>query len=421
MKLWITLLAVVLPGIFLPLRAAEQCAIQPLNSGSQSPGPWINKDNWLAPENLRFGMQSSEKFMPQLDIKVGVAPVVRRSATRFLELDKIKARDPLDQQQRDIGFLLDTRLYADGFLVVRNGRVMSEQYWNGLTAQQPRLVLDAGRPVLTIIGAIAVAQGKLATYRSVIRYIPSLTGQTGLRKLSIQRLLEEDGQFLWSPKEIDDWKAAGGWKSGANEGGIRAWMNQPSRWERDFSGGIALTDSGPEGDLLAWALAETYRAPLAQIVCENVLSKLRPESPVRWMTDQKGIELSEGLAISLRDYARLGEVLIDARTSRNRSKIPNWLIETVTSSAGGPKDNASDLSGLAKGSEVRYGFVHLGGKPNRVAIIGSHGNSLYIDFDRRLVIAIFAAYPSNRSANMLATLEQIWEKVDLATQPAAKR
>ena len=421
MKLWITLLAVVLSGICLPLRAAEQCAIQPLNRGSQSPGPWINKDNWLAPENLRFGMQSSESFMPQLDIKVGVAPVVRRTATRFLELDKIKARDPLDLQQRNIGFLLDTRLYADGFLVVRNGRVMSEQYWNGLTAQQPRLVLDAGRPVLTIIGAIAVAQGKLATDRSVIRYIPALTGQTGLRKLSIQRLLEEDGQFLWSPKEINDWKAAGGWKSGANKSDVRAWMNQPSRWEKDFSGGTALADSGPEGDLLAWALAETYRAPLAQIVCENLLRRLRPESPVRWLTDQKGIELSEGLAISLRDYARLGEVLIDARTSRNRSKIPNWLIETVTSSAGGRKDNASGLNGLAKGSEVRYGFVHLGGKPNRVAIIGSHGNSLYIDFDRRLVIAIFAAYPGNRSANMLATLEQIWEKIDLATQQATKR
>ena len=421
MKLGTTLLAVALLGFCLPLRAVEQCAIQSLRKSSQTLGPWINKDNWLAPENLRFGAQSAAAFMPQLDIKAGVAPVVRRSASRFLELDKIKARDPLDQQTRDIGFLLDTRLYADGFLVVRNGRVVSEQYWNGLNAQQPRLVLDAGRPVLTIIGAIAVAQGKLATDRSVIRYIPTLTGQTGLRKLSIQRLLEEDGQFLWSPKEIDDWKAAGGWKSGANEDGIRAWLNQPSRWERDFSGEIALTDSGPEGDLLAWVLAETYRAPLAQIVCENVLSKLRPESPVRWMTDQKGIELSDGLAVSLRDYARLGEMLIDARTSRNRSKIPNWFIETLTSSAGGRKNNASELTGLTKGSEVRYGFVHLGGKPNRVAIIGNHGNSLYIDFDQRLVIAIFAAYPGNRSANMLATLEQIWEKVDLATQPATKR
>lgn len=420
MKHWMKLLAAILLGFCSPLQAVEQCVIQHLSKAPQPPGPWINQDNWLSPENLRFGAQSAAAFVPMLIIKGAVAPVARRSAPHLLDLDKIKTSDPLDQQPRDIGFLLDTRLYADGFLVLRNGRVMSEQYWHGLTAQQPRLLLGADRPVLSLMGAMAVAQGKLTADRSVIRYIPALTAQTGLRKLSIQRLLEADSQFEWSPKEMNDWKAAGGWKSGANGSDIRAWLNQPDRWERNFAEGVTSTDSGPEGDLLAWALAESYRIPLAQIFCENVLSRLRPESQVLWLTDQKGTELSGGLAFSLRDYARLGEMLIEARTSRNRSKIPSWLIETLTSSAGGRKANTAELTGLAKGSEVRYGFVHLGGKPNRVAILGTHGNSLYIDLDQRLVIAIFAAYPANRSANMLATLEQIWETIGSATQPAAK-
>ena len=421
MKHWIKLLAVILPGFCSPLQAVEQCAIQHVSKAPHPPGPWINQDNWLAPENLRFGAQSAESFMPLLIIKGTAAPVVRRSPTRLLDLDKIKAKDPVDQQLRNISFLLDTRLYADGFLVLRNGRVMSEQYWHGLTAQQPRLLLGVGRPVLSLMGAMAVAQGKLIADRSVIRYVPALTAQTGLRKLSIQRLLEADNQFEWSTKEMNDWKAASGWTSGANVSDIRVWLNKPGRWERNFADGVTSTDSEPEGDLLAWALAESYRTTLAQIFCENVLNRLRPESPVLWITDQKGTELSGGLAFSLRDYARFGEMLIEARSSRNRSKIPNWLIETLTSSAGGRKANTSELTGLSKGSEVRYGFVHLGGKPNRVAILGTHGNSLYIDLDQRLVIAIFAAYPGNRSANMLATLEQIWETISLATQPAAKR
>ena len=421
MKHWLKLLVVVLPGFCSPLQAVEQCAIQHVSKVPPPPGPWINQDNWLAPENLRFGAQSAAAFVPMLIIKGAVALVARRSAPRLLDLGKIKTIDPLDWQSRDINFLLDTRLYADGFLVLRNGRVMSEQYWHGLAAQQPRLLLGADRPVLSLMGTMAVAQGKLTPDRSVIRYIPALTEQAGLRKLSMQRLLEADGLFEWSPKEINDWKVAGGWKSGANGSDIRSWLKQPNRWDRSFSDGVTSIDSGPEGDLLAWALAESYRAPLARIFCENVLNRLRPENPVLWLTDQKGTELSGGLAFSLRDYARLGEMLIEARSSRNRSKIPNWLIETLTSSAGGRKANAAELTGLAKGSEVRYGFVHLGGKSNRIAIIGTHGNSLYIDLDQRLVIAIFASYPGNRSANMLATLEQIWDAISSATQPTAKR
>jgi len=37
------------------------------------------------------------------------------------------------------------------------------------------------------------------------------------------------------------------------------------------------------------------------------------------------------------------------------------------------------------------------------------------------VIAIFAAYPKDYSAGALATLEQIWETLNSATQPTKKR
>lgn len=421
MKHWLKILPLMLLSLALPLQAAEQCAIEPVHKSLHPLGPWIDQDNWLAPENLRIGLQSAGSFMPRLKITAPVSPEALRPAPHQLDFEKIKATDPLDQQQRDLGFLLDTRLYADGLLVLRNGKVLSERYWNGLTAEQPRLLLGGTRPILSLMGAVAVAQGNLSPDKSVIRYIPALSTQTGLRKLSIQRLLEGSSQFLWSPQEIADWQAAGGWKSGKAAGGIRTWLNQPDRWERDFANEqVDMTDIAPDGDLLAWALAESKRQPLANIFCEAVLGKLRPEHPVFWLTDPQGIELSGGLALSLGDFARFGQMLLEAGTGVNRSRIPSWFIETLISSRGMRKTNPPELAGLKKGSESRYGFVHLGGEPNRVAILGPYGNSLYVDFDRRLVIAIFSAYPKNRSAGMLATIEQVWETLGAATQPSRK-
>lgn len=48
--------------------------------------------------------------------------------------------------------------------------------------------------------------------------------------------------------------------------------------------------------------------------------------------------------------------------------------------------------------------MYLCEAPNRIAIFGPYGNSLYDDLNRRLVIAHYASYPRNRSAGMLATI-----------------
>ena len=422
MKHGLHLLPLMLLSLSSPLLSAEKCSVDRVNGAQQPLAAWIDQDNWLAPENLHFGMQSAGRFLPLIRIKSPVAHESLRVMPKQLELDKVKADDPLDQAQRGIGFLLDTRLYADGFLVLRNGKVLSETYWHGLSPQEPRLLLDGTRPILSLLGAIAVAQGNITPDKSVIRLVPALSAQTGLRKLSLQRLLDANSRFEWSVQEINDWQAAGGWRSGSAEHDIRGWLNQADRWERKMAdAGSESSEAGPDGDLLTWALAEAYHQPLAQVFCENVLGKLRPENPVFWATDQQGTELSNGLALSLRDFARFGQMLIEARSGAARGKLPAWFIETLSASRGHRKSDLPELAGLKKGSEYRYGFVHLGGDPNRIAIIGPYGNSLYIDFDRRLVIAVLSSYPKTYSASARATLEQVWDAVRSATQPGKKR
>jgi hypothetical protein len=97
--------------------------------------------------------------------------------------------------------------------------------------------------------------------------------------------------------------------------------------------------------------------------------------------------------------------------ARLHRTIPAWFIETLTASSG---FRTPEIKGLPKGSEQRYGFVHLGGSPNRVALIGAHGTSLYIDFDKRLVIAIFATRPGDNTSGTLPLLDETWKAIDRA-------
>lgn len=406
-----------LPAAFLSLfiatgtwAANSTCQFEQVPVGPQKLGPWIDKSNWLDIENQRLTLQASELFMPAWRLApAGDAPV---ATTQQRSIDDFQVIDPLDASRRDLSFLLDSRLYVDGVVVLHNARVVAERYRNGLTPEKPRLLLDATRPLLNLLGAISVSQGKLAADKSIIRYLPALAASTGLRKMSIQRLLENEELHAWGPEELDAWRQASGWTTNQASSSIRTWVSQSGRWNKpliDQKGPVFGTL--PDDDLLAWVLAESNAVPLAQLFCEQLLSRINREHPALWVSDSQGIELVSGLGLSLRDFAKLGQLLVDARSGRSRAKIPSWFIETIIASSG---VRSADIKGLSKGSEQRYGFVHLGGASNRVALIGAHGTSLYINFDKRLVVAFYATRPGKITPETLALLEQAWIGIDRA-------
>lgn len=388
--------------------ANSTCQFEQVPVGPQKLGPWIDKSNWLAIENQRLTLQAGEVFMPAWRL----APTgdAQPAAVKQRPIDDFPVVDPLDGSRRDLAFLLDSRLYADGLVVLHNGRVVVERYRNGLTPEKPRLLLEATRPLLNLLGAISIGQGKLAADKSVVRYLPNLATSIGLRKMAIQRLLENKEHYAWAPEEVGDWQRASGWISNQSNSDIRAWLSQSGRWDKPFDEREALPFSGsPDDDLLAWILAESNAMSLSRLFCEQLLGRARPEHPVVWVSDGQGIELASGLGLALRDFAMLGQLLVETRSSRSRTKIPGWFVETLTASSG---MRSTEVKGLSKGSERRYGFVHLGGSRNRVALIGAHGTSLYIDFDKRLIIAFYATRPGETTPETLALLEQIWKAID---------
>ena len=396
--------------------AATGCDFERVPVGAQKLGDWIDKSNWLSIESQRLSLQAGEVFMPAWRLLPNGE--AKPLATKLRPVDDVSVVDPFDGRRRNLGFLLDSRLYADGLVVLRNGRVVAERYRNGMAPDQPRLLLEASRPLLNLLGAMSVSEGKLADEKSVVRYLPEMAASTGLRKISVQRLLENKEYHAWTPDEIDAWRRSGGWTTNEPDNSIRAWLSEPGRWDKTLSEREApLFGASPDDDLLAWTLAEGNALPLSRLFCQQLLSRAKPEHAVLWLSDAQGVELASGLGLSLRDFAKLGQLLVEARSSRSGGRIPRWFVETLLASSG---LRSAEIEGLAKGSEQRYGFVHLGGARNRVALIGAHGTSLYLDFDKRLVIALYATRPGENSAGTLALLEQTWKAISRAVVAPGK-
>lgn len=386
--------------------AGPSCEFEATTRGTGRIGRWIEKSNWLEGMHRRATLQAADVFMPARRLLARGDPL--KVSAKALSLDKIQAIDPLDGTSRSVQFVLDSRLEADGIVVLYGGQVVAERYRNGLQMESPRLLLDATRPLLNVIGAIGLAQGKFAADWSVSRAISPLRNSIGLRKFSVQRLLENKYLHEWTPEDLSGWRQAAGWTEMPGSG-IRAWLAASGRWDKPaVQPSQPLAVSSPEDDLLAWLLTESYRQPLSLLFCEQLQSRNRPEFPVLWLADGEGTELGNGLAISLRDFTRLGQQLLGARANRSQTHIPAWLVETLAAPARG---QPSMLPGLPEGSEMRFGFVHLGGRANSAALIGSDGASLFIDFDQRLVIGIYASYRTTVQPSLLASLDAVWKAI----------
>lgn len=403
-----------------PALAAPACDYETFPAGQQKIGEWINPGNWLTPGNLRPSLQTPETFMPGVRLRATGASSPLRTATTQLDLEATKTTDPADGLPRSLAFLLESRLNADALLVLHSGKVIASRYGNGLDSTAPRLLLHGSRGVLSMLAAMAIAQGKLAPSKSLTRHVRALSNNIELRKLSMQRLLDGKQGYEWPENELAGWLRASGW-SGQPDSDIRHWLGT-NQWAYPFTNhSPPRAEGSPDDDLLLWALTESRSVPIAQLFCESIFAKLRPENPALWMTDAAGKGLAGGLAISLPDYARLGQMLLDARASSGRSHLPRWFIETLSAPSTGKNPPAAELTGLPDGSEIRYGIARLGGNTSRIAMLGPYGNSLFVDFEHGLVVAIFASHPETRSPLQLALLAQIWQRITTAVTPESKR
>lgn len=393
---------------------AEACRYRQSAPPQADANRLVTRDNWLAGEHLRIGLQAPQRFMPGVLMRSGVQADRLSKSPSSIDLDRQMAVDPDDDSKQSLRFLLDARLDADGIIVLKGGEIMLENYRTGFSPAAPRLLLQGTRPILSTMLASAADRGRLSRTKSVGRLIPDLTKVSDLRKISLQRLLDDRTGLTWSADDRRQWRDAAGWGgAGANSPGIRAWLKKRRAWPR--KAGLPPTDSRtPDGELLVWALERATKEPVYRVLCGSVLAAIGAQDEAFWATDAAGTELADGLALSLRDFARLGAALIDARTRSGGSLVaPKWFIESLAAAVAHKDPPPDALQGLGDDTAWRYRYVSLG-RSHQSAIVGPYGNSLFMDFDRNIVIAIYASFPKDYSPLLLRSLRNVWSAIDAA-------
>jgi len=143
--------------------------------------------NWQDPPFNRWGFQHIRELIPTARISRGAGPAgaLPRAEGDLLSL---RFRDAGSGRELTVAQLL-AETYTDGFLVLHQGQIVAEHYFNGMAQDVPHLLMSVSKSVTSAVAGVLAGRGDLAVSAGVAQIVPELRG-TSFQGATVQDLLD---------------------------------------------------------------------------------------------------------------------------------------------------------------------------------------------------------------------------------------
>ena len=306
---------------------------------------------------------------------------------------------PRAQPSPEVDKLVDAFLDANpntGLLVLKDGKLLVERYQYERTAQHRFASGSVAKTVLGMLVGIAVHEEKISSLDDkAARYVPELAGHP-YGETPIRHLLT-----MSSGMDFDDAYTRGdGSKLILNtirrqtEGGAHTVLEFN---KREAPPGTRFRYGSGDSQVLGLVLIGALKKHLAEYLSEKIWQPMGAEANATWLLDKGGYEAGYCcLNAVLRDYARFGLLLANYGALDGKQVIPaEWVKAATTAQAphlavgtATPNNGYGYQTWLTHRTEPRF------------AALGVHGQAIYVDPARRLVVVHTAAWsePDDRPA-----------------------
>ena len=290
--------------------------------------------------------------------------------------------------------------YVDGILVIKNGIAVAELYDGTLTPEHTHLMWSVSKTVTGLTAASVAADGFIDLKKTVADYVPELA-KSGWGQDTLRNILDMRDSSNW----VEDYDSP--------ESTVRrqdcadGLLTGPMCIDTDVIGNYKFLptvgiDKSREGkfiyksgttDVLAWVLEAATGQRFADLVSERVWKPIGAERSAGITVDVSGFTLaSGGMFATLRDTARIGQLILNRGKAGNRQVIPEDWIDDIFDQKGD-----ATLPRLSPESINPYyrSFVWgLGDGQGTVYAAGVHGQFIYVSPSTGVVIAMYSSWPN---------------------------
>jgi CubicO group peptidase (beta-lactamase class C family) len=314
------------------------------------------------------------------------------------------------------------RTQTDGFIVVHDGRVVLERYFDGFGPHQTHMWASMTKSVTGLLAAQLIVAGRLAPQAPLSTYVPELSG-TPFGNATVQQNLDMEVPVRYPaalPPDLGLFAAVGFVpRPDSAPDSIHGFLKiaLPSRDERAGEHWYYQNGS-PEA--IAWAVRSVTGESWSALASREIWRKFA-EDDAAIVVDHTGTEMaSGGLNTTLRDAARFGE-LVRTSAAGDDTRFPS----NATRLALHP---ASNEAAFAKGNlapgRPGYGYrdywYQLNDGDGSFAASGRFGQTIIVDPRAHLTVVKFSSSPDQAARPTSATGGAI-EHVPLDTADSVHR
>ncbi|MBK9252526.1 MAG: serine hydrolase [Proteobacteria bacterium] len=281
------------------------------------------------------------------------------------------------------------RTFTDALLIMKDGRIVHEQYLNRTTDRTRFMSYSMAKSFNSIMAGVAIAEGRITSVDDPIsKYMPELQG-TAYDGLSLKHLLWMRTGARWN----DNFFTPGP----SRDAHVAAFVESRQRYvtaalgikERAGPPGVAFNYNSVEAAMVGEIVTRAVGMPLSQYLSEKIWKPAGMESDAFYVLDgppSVGREFTAGgFNATLRDYGRVGQMMLDRGQVKGRQLVPaSWVDESTKPGQG--RASAEDGTGYA------YLWWTIDGM-RAYTMLGGEGQFVFVDPESRTVIIKLSHIP----------------------------
>jgi CubicO group peptidase (beta-lactamase class C family) len=354
----------------------------------------VPKLDWDRPPWNRWAFHHIRELVPTQEVWRGSGHA-KKLPREECDLDGLAVESSVSGKTTLAGLLDET--FTDGFLVLQDGKVRTERYFNGMTERSLHLSQSMAKSVTSAVCGLLAGRGVIDPNRLVTDYLPEL-GETAYAGATLQQVLDMRSGVKFSEEYTDRYSEVGqmdvacGWKP-IPPGSDPAFQWPAHIWELilrlktlERPHGSAFNYRSIETDVMAFCLERATGRRLPQLVSEEIWQKLGAEESANFTVDPAGYALAcGGFNATLRDYGRFGQMILE----NGAGIVPAGWIEAARN---GGRHGPGYWSILPQGS-YKNQFWLEDPQSRNLMCVGVFGQLIWISWEQRMVVVKLSTWP----------------------------
>ncbi|MEM7006630.1 MAG: serine hydrolase [Pseudomonadota bacterium] len=293
------------------------------------------------------------------------------------------------EEGRPISLEFDMETYVEqnrtaGIVVVHDGAIRYETYGLDFSENGRWTSFSVAKSLTSTLVGAALKDGYIGSLSDKVPdYISGLRG-SAYDDVTIEQLLTMSSGVAWNEDYEDPESDVAKFNSHVAEDGSSSLVSYMSALPRAHPPGDVWNYSTGETNMIGVLVREATGKSLTEYLSEKIWSSYGMQQDASWLLNDEETEIS-GCCIqaATRDFARFGQFILDGAVVDGQSILPEEWLQNATTAR------------IRYGVDGRgYGYQWWTFDDGTFAALGIFGQSIFIDPERRLVIASNSSWRS---------------------------